>query len=452
MTRRSPRLRSPGGPVLLQAPRIERLEPSRVLLVTLLLYLGALVVLPLVPTEPASGLAIFYWLLLAVMALVGLRTARVIVQPSRRAVAIDIARTATRLVYTGAFGVALLCLDRYVLRGAPLSFEILDVRQAVENAGGGAFSMVAAGLGAFALTALILLSIARRDGAHFSFGMRALAWLSVGFYVLLSIAQGSRSVLLSTVLSYLFAVSIMDAGYAKRRRGLSPRTYGPVAVLLLVVVSVWLMLKRLNEMGVDPLTSIRLSGYAEAVQAPEWLYALIEGNAELGPILAALLSLVLYVFHGFYEFSTLVRDFASPHTGGVLVLWLPTKVLSILSGVPLGVDLESLNGVRIGIYTTFAGPVFMDFGWWGLLVQWPLFVLIGLPAALRWKQRNELWLPAAASATTMIVMYPVLSFLDSAAGLYPLVAGALVPMMASRNSASRSVSPAVLAPGATHRA
>jgi hypothetical protein len=184
-------------------------------------------------------------------------------------------------------------------------------------------------------------------------------------------------------------------------------------------------------MGLSPIDSIQLSTYAYALQPSQGLVSVLESSPKLGSIGALLYSLILYVYHGFYEFCLLFDSYASPHLLGAQILWLPLKLADVLTGQTLEADPETLSGVRNGVYTTFVGPLFLDFGWFAPLFAFVLFLALAYPFR-RMTEGDWRWLPASVQVAVIIIMAPMLSLLDSATGMFPLVAGFVLPWLAKR--------------------
>ena len=142
----------------------------------------------------------------------------------------------------------------------------------------------------------------------------------------------------------------------------------------------------------------------------------------------------------FFEFSLFVQEPFVQHTGGQVTFWLPLKFLNLLR-LDLGsVDFESVAGWREGIFTTFLGPLYLDFGWHLPVSAFMLFLALGLPAASL-STRRLAALPYCSVLCALCVLFPVVNLLDSAAGAYPLVASMLVPWLGRKRRPARPSPP-----------
>ena len=108
------------------------------------------------------------------------------------------------------------------------------------------------------------------------------------------------------------------------------------------------------------------------------------------------------------------------------------KLLGLLIGHSLEVDPDSLVGNRSGVYTTFAGPMFLDFGWFAPLFGFLLFSLLSVP--FRRVVAGDLrWLPAALQVAVIVLLGPVVSIMDSSVGTFLLLATFALPLLARKS-------------------
>ena len=412
------------------------LSPVRVFMWTFAVFTAGLCVAPVTPDVPISATAVVYWAAVVVFAMIG----AAIGSPSGYATTqgglfkvrtFQVRTLARRCIWIGALGVMLSAVDRFVIRGAPLGLDFFAAREAVADAGSGPIGVIAAATSSFAAFGVVSTWLARALGQPMSRLEEVAAAAALIVYLLLSVMLGSRSVLLVCASVHLMAGVFLQ----KLKNGrIEWRTIMIVAgvLLLLTGASAWLILERLDEMGLSPVDSIQLSAYAYTVQPSQSLVAALESSPRLGYFGAALYSLVLYVYHGFYEFCLLFTSYASPHLYGADTLWLPLKLVGMVTGRNLEVDLDDLVGARAGIYTTFVGPLFLDFGW--LAPAFGLLLFLGLAYPFRrvacgdWR-----WFAAAVQVAVIIVIAPVVSLLDSSAGTFPLLAALAMPLLARRS-------------------
>jgi hypothetical protein len=127
----------------------------------------------------------------------------------------------------------------------------------------------------------------------------------------------------------------------------------------------------------------------------------------------------LYYTSGFYEFSRLMdRPDEQYFAWGSYLMWPYTKLASVALGTKKITGLyEDLLFPRIGVFTTFFGPWWVDFGWIGVF----LMVLLGagvtrLSAFARRGYVNVL--PLYLYAIMIIFYFPVVNLLISGNGFF----------------------------------
>jgi len=400
---------------------------------TLVVYGLGYVLAPIEPSIDIAPGSLWLWLASAAMCMAGLRVAPWLQRQWQPAVAhatFSLRQASQRLNLLAASGLLCTLIDRYALRGVPLDFDFFAARDVLEATAPTAIGVVGALLGALACFSLGLMVARATDGER----LTSLDWAhSVAIfsvYVGISMGVGSRSTLLVAIISTMFSVIWLRKAWG---RPLHLRYWlVPLAVLLLVaVISAALMLERLDLMGLDPMLSIEYSGYAYTVRPSSGTLLWLTEHSDSAPLLVAGFSLLQYVYHGLFEFSLFAQEPFVEHTGGSVTFWLPLKLLNVLQ-LNLGtVDFESIAGWREGIFTTFLGPLYLDFG--GLLpvAAFLLFLALGLPAAALHRGRLAL-LPYCSVLCALCVLFPVVNLLDSASGAYPLVASMIVPWLGRR--------------------
>ncbi len=414
--------------VLDYAGAARAVAPRRLLVGSLIVYFMALAVAPVVSSIQPNAVGIFYWFLVAGGAILGLSISRPTSPLLGAASGADLLRGARRTTYLGTIGVLLLFFERYGIRGAPLEWDFFAVRAALEDTATGFIGTTAGFLAAFAPLGVMMGLLAGAHGARVPWRLHLLAGLVLLAYVAASLATGGRSVLLVIVLIHVLAMIYL--------RRLSGRTVNAVVVggvLLafcgLALASASMMLERLAQTGLDPMFSIESSGYAEWLQPAPSALATMQSNSEWTPLLGSFFSLAQYVFHGFFEFNVLYTDFTSRHTLGGFTLWLPIKIISLIIGTNMNVDPDLLVGWRSGIFTTFIGPIYVDFGWAAPPLIAALFWALSWPAR-RLALGDVRFFPAASVVGCVVILFPVVNLLLSASGTYPFVAALTIPLLA----------------------
>lgn len=397
---------------------------------TLLLYgLGYLVV-PIEPNINVATGSFWLWLCSATLSMAGLYAApwlrRQWAAPPAHSEFL-LRRASRRLNLLATAGLVFTLLDRYALRGVPLNFDFFAARDVLEAIPPTPIGLLGAMLGALSCFALGLTAARAISGERPAPTDWLHSALIFSVYIGISMGVGSRSTLLVSIISTMFSVIWMLKANG-RRLHLHYWAAAVGVVLLVAGISAVLMLERLDLMGLDPMVSIEYSGYAFTTRPTSGALLWLTEHSDSAPLLVAAFSLLQYVYHGFFEFALFAQEPFAEHTWGSVTMWLPVKVLNILQLNISTPDLENTIGWRDGVFTTFLGPLFLDFGELLPAASFLLFLALGLPAANLQRDRLQA-LPYCSMLCALCVLFPVANLLDSAAGAYPLVASMIVPWL-----------------------
>lgn len=400
------------------------LSPLRMLIMSYGVFFIGLFVIPVQPTInfSTSSVAFFMLMILAcgLGVFIGSGTLINTQELQINGNGFDWHVAARRCVYLATIGIFCTVIDRYMIRGVALNADMFEARADIEQAGTGLIAVVAAFLSSFSAFSLIAVWIANFFQQPISRLLKYLAVSNLVGYIGLSLSLGSRSLLLACFVLYLIAITFL-----KRLQGKKLNFKSMILVialpLSLVLVLVTVLLHRLELMGLSAIDSIQYSGYAYTISPTSDVLSFLANDEFTSSFGAALYSLILYLFHGFYEFLLLFDDYRGPYTHGEQLFWLPLKLLGYLIPISSAIDLDQFIGYRSGIFTTFAGPFFIDFGLLAPILIVFVFALLAVP--YRKVVAGDLrWIFAAFNTIVIIVFAPVMPLLQSAVGAYTLVA------------------------------
>lgn len=405
---------------------IKFLSPTVLLFITTVIFLISLPMLPVQVRFPLKNGAVVFWLICFLSFLGGTTFttgSRVNMQvrnyqPNPKTVK----KFMLLLVGIGFVGTVLLLIDRYWIRGVSLAVDALENREILSNTKASPISAIAAIASSLGILSYVTIWVAELNQVTISRWIKLVSVLNVLVAVLVNIQLGSRSLLLIVLMIHLFAwffIFRVRGGKVKLRHLLSV-----VSILLSMAIgSAALMAWRTELMGMSMLDSISISTYAYTITPSQsMLNGLLNGDS-LAVFSAALFSLVQYVFHGIYEFSLLFTDFHGAHEMGNQTLWLPIKMASMLTGGWFSVGVFDNSGVREGVFSTFVGPIFIDFGLISPFILFLYGALVAIPFRLLRRGRVE-WLPAVALVATSMLLWPIVNIFASASGTY-LLTGAI---------------------------
>ncbi len=410
------------------------LSPVVLVFFSTLAFMICLPVLPLDVMFPITIEALFFWLTCFIGFLVGL----FIGAGGRLNISFCQYRSNPKkvriflgaLVMLGFIGTIIMFVDRYFIRGVSLAADAMENREVLLDSKASALSVIAAATSSFGILSYVLIWVAELGQIVVSRWLKLMALLSVLSAVFFSAQLGSRSLLLVVILVHLFAWF-----FVFRVRGGKVRSRHILMIFLTLVglasISAIMMVSRVELMGRSMFESVLDSAYAYTLRPSHFVLEVFQDNQNMGEIFAGLLSLVQYVFHGIYEFSLLYNNFQGDHEMGGRTLWLPLKIVSMLTGgwIPVG-SVEHI-GERPGTFTTFVGPMYIDFGCLSPVALIVYGVLVGLP--FRFLRRGQIeWLPVVVLVATCSLLWPVVNIFTSASGTYLLFGAVAIGLMGKR--------------------
>lgn len=321
----------------------------------------------------------------------------------------------TRLFYIfaalGLFGVLFRLIDRYVIRGAG-GLSAIEAREALIDTSTSTLGLFGAVFFPFCFIPLMMYFGSPRMGSSRLRLLIAFALAAVPALDALTVL--SRSLLIVLMAMLYFAVSLGPL----RGRLLSARIAIPsfIGVLLLGWISSIAFASRLDQMQIDLLYSILNSAYAHTVVPNYAAQDIMTGGGDFANAVSGTIPLAQYYVHGVFEFELLWnRSDDQVFSWGALLLGPYVKVMSIL-GLVEQPDVFELFP-RVGTFTTFYGPLWVDFGWFSLLIMGVFgFIarLLGRLTAL-----GDIGaFPLYVYICVILFFAPVVNFAISAQGMY----------------------------------
>ena len=319
----------------------------------------------------------------------------------------------------GVIGLGLRMYERIVLRlGGTVSANFIENRLLVESGGSNLISLVS-GLLVSSFLFLPLFYFLHCKLGCASWQHKVL--LVVSFLYPLSdiMLQGSRS----TLVVYLAVLTVSWLTLNRFRFSLRS-----IAILTMMAGGIlflfsWVFYLRTSQMGLEPVASMHLSGYAHFTPAKVSVIQYLEqsGASVIAFFVYASVHVLQYMLHGIFEFLYVLSQVTDAKSYGAQTFYIPMKMLESLTGIP---DLESIIGevvLRTGVFTTLFGPFVYDYGIFGAFVFCFLFAfLIGAVArGLRHGQTHLL--PLYIVFSGLIPFSYIFNVYVSASGQYALI-------------------------------
>jgi hypothetical protein len=319
-------------------------------------------------------------------------------------------------VFLGSLGMALRLYDRFILRGVSLSETAMEARELIADTGAGPLAAVGGLLYPTCYLPLFLWWGRRNTEIKIHWST---AWVAGSLFMLPGIdalTLLSRSqILVALSMMYVSAACILYRGRAFHSKLIIPTILG---ASLLTAISIFAFTSRLTQMEMDAVFSILNSAYGYVLIPNESALALIQGSSFTSKIAGATIPLAQYYLHGVFEFFLLWEHSSEmTFTLGTQTFAPYLKALNIF-GMDFAptYDLES-SYYRVGVFTSFFGPLWMDFGWLG-----PLFLLFfgafSKKISLLARSGRLEALPLHSFFMVVIFFMPVVNFMISATGMY----------------------------------
>lgn len=280
-------------------------------------------------------------------------------------------------LYWSSFGLGCLAMglrlfDRIVIRGLDYTASVNEVRETLASTDFSAASVVASIFLPLCFLPFILVLASRWENGH-GWKLSAAVFLAV-LPMLENLAQASRSVMLLTVMLLFFGACLLkNGGNLIGRRTILPLALG---FFFIIALSSFIFSVRLEAGGRSIEDSIFSSAYAESFDpTPAAKGALSSDNRLVRGAAETMIPLGMYYVHGFYEYDmSLNRPDEQLFAFGSYIFFPYSRVLAIVFGEE---NIRGLNDeriiYRIGTFTSFFGPLWVDFGY----LQFPVLILLG---------------------------------------------------------------------------
>lgn len=311
----------------------------------------------------------------------------------------------------GLMGNVMRLVDKYVLRGAS-GLTGIEARDILVETSLSNLSLIGGALYPFGYLPIFILLGAKALPRHrWKLIFAAFVFLIPSLDALILF---SRSFMLVGFTMVYFGISLtLFRGRALPRQLVLPSFAGIGAVL---TMSVLIFLWRLEQMNFDISDSIFLSGYAYTVAPNQTMVELINDGGALGRLVAGLLPVAQYYVHSIPEFQILWSGHETQSFANGALLFAPYVKLLAIFGLATEPDLFELFP-RVGIFTSYFGPLWVDFGWFSL----PFMFLAGFMARMigRSARAGDVGAyPIYTYFCVILFFMPVVNFAISAQGMY----------------------------------
>jgi len=339
-----------------------------------------------------------------------------------------------RIVIAAAtLGAILKVIDTFFIRHVSLASTAVDRVSEIDSVGPNPVSIVCAVLVPACLLAPFTYLLLKRHNlatrthsivAHVLFLIPVLGSIAIG---------GKRSMALLYIIIY-----VLYRVYFGRFRLTTGTIIKALAGLIAILAgSTAIFNNRLQEMNLNPLDTVYTSAFAFTLQPQAWIsQIMLHDPGLIGNIAFSVLMTCQYYLHGVFEFVYQYQNAPSMHIWGAASFNAYYKFLAVIMNWTRPSELWEAVSVRIGVFTTFFGPVFSDFGWFGVFYMTGM----GILAQRLWERSRSGFIGAVPFYIYLvytIFLFPVGNNVTNAQGLYSISVFALFFWLVASHTRTR---------------
>jgi hypothetical protein len=262
-------------------------------------------------------------------------------------------------------GFLLKMFDKFYLRDTSFSNTMSENRVLLSKSGPSIISIISAITNPFSFLPLFIYYFLKQKG-KLLFLVCFFLFFSASFEF---IVLGSRSGLF--ILLILFSLYLVY--FKKIKITLGKFIILSVALFFLGIYSINLFISRTTDFTKSDAKSVThiltKANYNFTIEPTEGTKKVILSSesktyqsAHLG-----LINFVQYYLHGIYEFGYMYDNHENSYNYGAYTFNVFAKFINIIFRTNIDLEKIQKSPPRTGIYTTFFGPIFMDFGWFSLV-------------------------------------------------------------------------------------
>lgn len=401
---------------------LKRNSPVRVTLYGVLFWFLLFIFVPVKVKYSLSFFPVLYIVLNYLFFIIGINSIKTTNQERLISYSVNIP-VLKKIMYVVIFialtGVSLKVFDRFYLRGSSFSNSMSENRELLGSTGPSIISIISAITNPFSFVPLFIYYYIKLKNKKLFIVCLALFFsASIEFVVL-----GSRSglfLLLVLFGVYLFYFKKIKLNY-KRVISIS------LFVFFLGIYSINLFVERTKDFAKTDKKAIKHiltnANYNFTIEpTKETKDAILNSsNKTYVATRLGLINFVQYYTHGMYEFGYLYNNYIGGHHYGSYTFSVFAKFSNILFKTNIDLEAGKKSFPRKGIYTTFYGPIYADFGWFSLVFVF----LMGIFQKLIYNKvllGRFQYTPLLFYFLIINFFIPVINFINGAQGIYALTA------------------------------
>ena len=321
------------------------------------------------------------------------------------------------VVFIASIGLFLKIIDKFYIRGASFNKSISYNRILLEKSGSSAISIISAITNAFCFLPLFIYYMIQPK-KNWLFFLCMFLFFFAGFEFIMLGSRSGLFVIIILFITYLF--------YFKKVK-ITPIKFFIILGIFSVlgIFSTQLFIERTKDFAKTDKVAIehilKRSNYNFTITPKEETKVKIikSRNKTLQAARLTATNFAQYYLHGVFEFGYLYNNYNKNHYYGTYTLNILVKFVNIIFRTDF--DLKEIQNAppRTGVYTTFFGPIFIDFGWFSLIFMF----FFGAFQKLLFNKTIEgrfQFIPLLFYMLIINFFMPVFNFINGAQGIYTI--------------------------------
>tara|TARA_B100000768_G_C11278913_1_gene377421 strand:- start:790 stop:2115 length:1326 start_codon:yes stop_codon:yes gene_type:complete len=308
-------------------------------------------------------------------------------------------------------------LDKFYIRGASFQNSISYNRILLEKSGVSVISIISAITNAFCFLPLFIYYMIQPK-KKWLFLLCMFLFFSAGFEFIMLGSRSGLFVIIILFTTYLF--------YFKKVK-IKPIKFLIILGILSVlgIFSTQLFIERTKDFAKTDKVAIehilKRSNYNFTITPKEETKVKIikSSNKTIQAARLTAINFAQYYLHGVFEFGYLYNNYKKNHYYGAYTFNILVKFINTIFRTNFDIKEIQNAPTRTGIYTTFFGPIFIDFGWFSLIFMFFFGVFQKLLFNKTMAGRFQ-FIPLLFYMLIINFFMPVFNFINGAQGIYTI--------------------------------
>jgi oligosaccharide repeat unit polymerase len=319
------------------------------------------------------------------------------------------------IFYLAVMGLVLKLADRFFIRGISINSDYFENRESMEEGGGNIFGILSAIVSPMGIIPIFLMW---KYNLNFSYFKKILVFILFFAQIFDAFLLGSRSM--------IFVVFVIMGLYILYFRKIQ-MTFKKVSFTILIIISFlflmnFIFIERTKEFAGDNAVYLVLNesnfNYT-LTSSPEFKQNFNNLNPIFQTAVFTYITTIQYFTHGMIEFSYLYSTFRSDFALGGYTFAIYNRFYSKITGTKFdSVKVQEL-APRQGVYTTFYGPIYLDFGWFTILFMF-FFGRIARIVFEKARKGSDWAILIYFYFVIVLLFSPVFNFINGAGGIFIL--------------------------------